>query len=286
MNKQAINENEKGARRARPFARTHGAGGGAAVRAAVLLAAVFGTVGAATPAAAAAQSARAGGDFLLGTPKATLAVRIGWNLPREGGGTGAQPSLWDHNRKELTVTRGDFGGLFLEGELGIWISERFDATVSAGRTEAKTVSEFRGFVGEDDLPIAQTTEFALLPLTAGVKAYLFKRGHGVGRFAWIPRRWNAYAGVSGGVVRWRFQQYGEFVDFETLDIFRDDFRGSGTAATLQLRAGVEVAVHQKLLLTGESRYGFGSGQLGLDFDGFADLDLHRFQVTGGIALRF
>lgn len=252
-----------------------------AARAVAGLAAACAAAGAAIPAGAAAQAA----DFMLGTPKATLAVRMGYNLPRAGGG-GAQQSAWDFMRETLTVETSDFGGLFVEGELGIWLSQRFDLSLSAGRAETKTLSEFRDYVGDDDLPIAQTTEFATLPLTAGVKAFLWDRGRKVGRFAWIPRRWNAYAGVSGGIVRYRFQQYGDFVDYETLDIFEDDFHSSGTTATVQLRAGVEVAVNNRLALTAESRYGFASGPLGRDFADFAELDLAGFQATGGIQLRF
>lgn len=257
---------------------------GGAWRSATLLVAACGLVGAVLPPAqAAAQGTQ---DFLLRTPRVSLAVRMGWNLPRAGGADGLQESLWDFTRERLTVETGDFGGLLLEADLGIRVTERFDATFMAGRSVTTAISEFRNYVGEDDLPIAQTTEFAIHPLTAGVKAFLWPRGRGVGRFAYIPRRWNAYAGVSGGVVRYRFQQYGEFVDAEDLDIFRDDFRASGTAPTVHVRAGVEVGIHRNVMLTAESRYAFASGSVEPDFTGFADLDLAGFQASAGIAVRF
>lgn len=248
-----------------------------------LLAAAFGLAGAVQAPAAAQGPAQ---DFLLRSPRASLAVRIGWNLPRAGGADGLQESLWDFTRERLTVETGDFGGLLLEADLGIRVTERFDASFMAGRSVTTAISEFRRFVGDDDLPIAQTTEFAIHPLTVGVKAYLWPRGRGVGRFAWIPRRWNAYAGVSGGVVRYRFQQYGEFVDSDDLGIFRDDFRASGTAPTVHVRAGLEVGIHRNVMLTAESRYAFASGSVEPDFTGFADLDLAGLQASAGIAVRF
>ncbi len=235
------------------------------------------------PETAAAQSS---GDFTLGTPKASLAVRFGYNLPRTGGSGGSDDNLWAFTREQLTVEKGDFGGIFLGAELGVRVSERFDVTVSAGRSSAKALSEFRAYVDTDDRPIEQTTEFSTLPLTVGIKAFPWKRGRSVGRFAWVPRSWNPYAGVSAGIVRYRFQQYGDFVDFETKDIFSDDFRSEGTTATVHLRAGIEVGVSSTLMLTAESRYAFGSASLGRDFEGFEDLDLTGFQATAGIALRF
>lgn len=233
--------------------------------------------------------AQAGGDFALGAPRASLTVRLGYSLPRAGGASGGEESLWDFTREQLTVETGDFGGLFLGAELGVRVSERFDVTASAGRSSAKILSEMRHYVGVDDLPILQTTEFSTLPLTVGVKAYPWKRGRSIGQFAWIPRSVNPYAGVSAGIVRYRFQQYGDFVDDENeaeLVVFAEDFRSEGTAATVHLRAGVEIGVNSALMFVAESRYAFGGAALDRDFSGFGELDLAGFQATGGLSLRF
>lgn len=274
----------------RPFA---GALGGLRFAAVFLLAATAAPF--ATAANAAAQSDR---GFLLGTPRASLAVRLGYNQPRGGGGEG---NLWEFTRQELTVDKGDFAGIHLGGDLGIRADERLDVVIGIGYSRAEADSEFRDWVGEDDLPITQKTAFRTVPITIGLKGYLWERGRSVGRFAWIPRRWNPYAGIAGGLVWYQFEQYGEFVDYTSQEIFPDHFRSSGHAPTLHLTGGFDVSLTARLTLAAEGRYSFANASLGpecresgyeelecegSDFSGFPDLDLSGYQATVGLAVRF
>lgn len=229
--------------------------------------------------------AQAGRDFLLGTPVASLSIRAGYHLPRAGGGDGRQ-SLWDFTRQELTVETRDLASLQLAGDLGVRLGERLDAVLGVGFSRARTQSELREWVGEDDLPITQDTEFRTIPLTLGVRAYLRERGRSVGQFAWIPRKWNVYAGVAGGLVWYRFRQFGEFVDYESRDIFQDNFDSDGRAPTLHFLGGAEVSLGPRVALVGETRYGFAKAPLEADFVGFPDLDLAGFQATAGVSVRF
>lgn len=222
--------------------------------------------------------------FLLQAPRMSLAVKAGWGLPRAGGS--GPESLWQFTREQLTVETRDFAGFTVGGELGVRLTDRLGLTVAAVRTSAETQSEFRDWVGEDDLPIAQSTRFSTTPLTFGIKAYLWNRGRSVGRFAWVPRRWNPYLGVAGGVVWYEFRQRGEFVDYETEDIFDDLFLSKDRAPTVHLIGGADVTLRSRVVLTGEARYAFASAPLDSDFVGFSDLDLAGLQVTAGIALRF
>ena len=93
-------------------------------------------------------------------------------------------------------------------------------------------------------------------------------------------------GAGGGIVWYRFEQFGDFVDFETLDIFADNFQSDGTAPTVHLMAGMDISATSNLLITVEGRYGWASGALDEDFVGFDDLDLAGFQATAGIGFRF
>ena len=237
-------------------------------------------LGAVAPAAAVAQSR----DFLFGTPRTTFTLRAGLHMPRAGSGNGTQ-SLWDLTRSELTVDTRDLAGASIGGDLAVRTTNRLDLLLSMGYTNSKTRSEFRDWVDNDDLPIEQTTEFSIRPITLGLKAYLKDRGRAIGRFAWIPETWNPYVGVAGGIVFYRFVQHGDFVDFETLEIFGDRFYSRDRGATVHLFSGMDVAVNGRVLLVGEARYGFASAPLSTDFVGFPDLDLAGLQVTFGIGFR-
>ncbi|MFV2007223.1 MAG: outer membrane protein, partial [Longimicrobiales bacterium] len=142
------------------------------------------------------------------------------------------------------------------------------------------------FVGTDDLPIFQTTEFTRVPVTANVKVYLADRGRSVSRFAWIPSKVAPYVGGGVGIVWYEFVQDGEFVDFNNLDIFSDRLSSSGTSATGQVFGGVDLSLGGIWVLTGEGRYSFGSVQMDEDFVGFDNIDLNGLQMTVGIGVRF
>ena len=179
-----------------------------------------------------------GRDFLLSTPKATLSLRAGLAAPRAGGGN-AGTNLWDDLRDRFTVGTADLNGTYLAAELGIRASEHADIVLGVGHTSSATQSQYRRWRDEDDVPITQTTEFTTTPLTVGLKVYLLPRGRAVGRYAWIPRTWNPYAGTAAGIVRYRFEQYGHFVDYQTRDIFEDRLRSAKTGSTVHFFAGVD-----------------------------------------------
>ena len=229
-------------------------------------------------------------DFLLKTPQVTLSIRGGYSVPRAGSGDVTE-SLWDHARRNLTVETADFAGPYVAAEVGIRGSDRVDVVFGLGYSASSTLSEFREFVGDDDLPITQTTEFTTAPLTVGLKAYLMPRGRSIGSYAWVPRNFNAFAGVAGGVVWYRFEQYGEFVDDETYEIFIDNLRSVERAPTVQFFTGMDVGINNRVMLTTEARYGFAKGPVQYDysgysdFEGFSKLDLAGLQLSAGISLR-
>jgi hypothetical protein len=189
------------------------------------------------------------------------------------------------------VETADFAGPHIAAEVGIRGSDRIDVVFGLGYSASSTLSEFREFVGDDGLPITQTTEFNTLPLTAGVKAYLLPRGRSIGSFAWVPRNLNAFAGIAGGMVWYRFEQYGEFVDEGTLDIFVDNFKSVEKAPTLHLFTGLDVSLNRSLMLTGEARYGFAKAPFQqfyygtADFVNFPELDLTGLTLSCGVSFR-
>jgi hypothetical protein len=237
------------------------------------------------PAAAAAQE---GADFLFRTPRVALSLRGGYSMPR------AQSELFDFTREQLCRTPGcdpleasDFAAPVVQAELAVRVAEQFDIAAGLGWARSTTHSEDRRFVGTDDLPILQTTRFARTPLTLSVKGYLMPRGRSLGRFAWVPARWAPYLGVGGGAVRYEFEQNGEFVEEETLDIFFDNLTSEGWAPTAHVFGGLDLSLTRYIVLTGEGRYSWGSADLNpFVFEGFDKIDLAGFQATAGLSLRF
>ena len=219
-------------------------------------------------------------DFLFRAPSVSLGLRGGYAVARASG------EIFDFTREELTLARSDFDAPSFGGQLAVRVAPRVDVAVDVSVAETRSRSEFRDWVDLDDLPIEQETAFRRVPLTFGVKAYLKDRGRSVGRFAWVPNRWAPYVGAAAGWVWYRFEQVGDFVDYETLDIFGDTFTSSGRAPTLHLYGGADWSLGPQFFLTAEARYAWANADMGADFVDFDPVDLSGLQATVGLSVRF
>ena len=225
------------------------------------------------------QAQGSGDGFLFKQPDVSWEVRGGFDRAT------AASDIFSFVTDQLTVKRGDFSSATLGADFGIRLSARFDLVLGVAYSGSRTRSEFRRWVDQDNLPISQATYFRRVPVTASLKAYLLPRGRSIGRFVWLPLRSAPYVGVGAGQMWYRFRQAGDFVDFQTLNVFTDDFNASGWTWTAHAFAGVEVSLSPRFVMTGEGRYTWARGPLGTDFVGFHNIDLSGFAMTAGLAAR-
>lgn len=218
-------------------------------------------------------------DFLFRQPDVTLGVRFGYAMPR------AQGEIFDFTRDELTVEKNDFNSFAFGGDLGVRLTDRLDLALGVGYESSQVDSEYRDFIGDDDLPIFQATRFQRVPLTVGVKMYLTERGRRISDLAWIPGTWVPFAGGGLGWVWYEFEQSGEFVDYETFDIFRDRFSSRDGSALAYLTAGFDYSLGLRWIFTAEARYSWANAAVGDDFVGFDPIDLTGLRAAFGFSLR-
>jgi hypothetical protein len=228
------------------------------------------------PVASAAQSR----DYLLGAPHGSLTLRGGFAFARAGS------DLYDDVIDQFTLERGDFSGFSAAADLAIRATSRFDVVLSGGFAQSSESSEYREFVGTDDLPIRQQTQLMRVPLTASLKGYLTPRGREIGSLAWVPARVAPFVGAGGGVTWYQFEQTGEFIFMETFDIFEDKLVSDGWAPTWHVLGGVDVALGPRFAVVGEARYAWASADLEQDFEGYEPIDLSGLQTTIGFQVRF
>jgi opacity protein-like surface antigen len=232
----------------------------------------------AVPAPALAQSS--GDGFLFRTPKVQITMRLGY------AGASAGSEIFDFSREELTLDQRDFSGGFFGAEVAFRASERLDFVAAFSNASTRTRSEFRDWIGEDDLPIEQETTFTRRPFTFSARYYLGDRGRSVSRFAWVPNRVTPYLGAGVGVMWYEFVQDGDFVDFQDLAIFNTRFMSDGTSAMAQALGGFEWSLSPRVIANVEGRYEWASAELSQDFVDFDDIDLSGFQVSVGLGIRF
>lgn len=246
-----------------------------AAGAALLLSASF-----ALSALASAQPAR--NDYLLGRPKASLSLRIGAARPSASNGVFAFAA------KELTLSPNDYAALSVGADIGILLSQRIELQVSAATSGRRVESEYRNFIGGDDLPIEQATRLRRVPLSVGMRYNLTPAGRSVSRLAWVPAKLVPYVAAGGGAMWYRFQQEGEFVDFQTanLNVFRAKLEAKGWAPLGYAATGVTWSLLPAVALNTELRYDHSQAPMQGDFTGFDKTAISGVGLTTGFQFRF
>jgi hypothetical protein len=219
-------------------------------------------------------------DFLFGRPKFSFGIRGGWNFAR------ADSEIFEFVSERLTIERGDFGAPLIGLDLAYRINERLAAVFGFEYSRADIQSEDRKYEGTDDLPITQETKLSEIPLTGSLKFYLITQGQEISRFAWVPNSVAPYVGGGGGFIWYRFYHAGDFVDFDDLSIFFDEFLSEGWGATAHVFGGVEFKLIPRLFFTFEMRYSWADAELSGSFVGFEPIDLSGLRTSFGIEVLF
>ncbi|MFW6198735.1 MAG: outer membrane beta-barrel protein [Acidobacteriota bacterium] len=224
-------------------------------------------------------TAQSSSDFLFVSPGVTLSVYGGYALP------GAESDIFDFTTTDLTADRSDFGSLAFGGRLGIRVNEHLDIALDLGHSRAEADTEYREWVDLEDRPIEQTTTFSRTPATLNLEVHPWERGRSIGRFVWIPRRLSPYVGAGAGLMWYDFTMRGDFVDFETQDIFRSTFESTDRTLAGQVFAGLDVSISPRFLLDVQVQHVWASTEMDRDFEDVDPIDLSGFQTTVGIAVR-
>jgi opacity protein-like surface antigen len=222
-----------------------------------------------------------GDGFLFRQPTASFTVYGGLAQPLAGG------DLFSFTRSELTIDRADLRSGSIGFDLALKNSPRIDLVFSFERSATTTRSEFRDWVDNNNLPIEQTTVFRRVPLIASVRYFLADRGRQVGSVAWIPAQFTPFVGLGGGLIGYRFEQVGDFIDQSTLNVFSDRLEAKEWTGALQASAGAQWTLSPHVLLTGEFRYLHATGDPSKpngDFVGYK-LDLSGVTTLLGITFR-
>lgn len=224
------------------------------------------------------QSGKA--DFSFSAPKGFVGFRIGRFFPQANG------DLFNQITSDLTLEKSDFRMWDIGVDGGVDLHKSVELIFSFDYMKRTKASEFRDFVDENDLPITQTTKLEQIPLTGGVKLLLIPRGRGVGRYAWLPSAVVPYIGGGAGVLWYRFQQEGDFVDESDSAIFPAQLESSGWTPTLYAGGGADIHVFKSTFLTVDLRYVWAKPELDRNFTSFDALDLSGLRVSAGLQYHF
>ena len=219
-------------------------------------------------------------DFMLGRPKGFVSVDGGFLFASAGS------DVYDFITEQLTLDKKNFNTPVIGGRIGVALSPRLEVGVLYENAKSQTASEYREFIDNAGLPITQTTMRQDHQIAATLRWSLLPSGRRISRFAWIPRTVTPFIGAGAGAIKYEFQQYGSFVDFQTLRVFNDTFSSKGWAPSVHVLAGTDLRLYRRLYLTGEARYTWSSAPLSADFVDFDPIDLAGARLGASLKLVF
>ncbi len=222
------------------------------------------------------QAQDRGNGYLFGAPDARITIHAGYAHAF------ANSDVFDDAIRFLTLERSSFSGPNIGGDVSIAVAPRLDLSLTADYSAAVRESEDRGYLDNNNLPIRQTTSFRRAPFMANATLYLTPRGRSIGKLAWIPARIVPWIGAGGGTTWYRFMQEGDFVDYQTLNVFTAALSSSGWATTAQASAGLDISLTPGVALTADVRRYWASAKPSNDFGTYDKIDLSG--VTGALGL--
>lgn len=219
-------------------------------------------------------------DFLFGAPRGAVSVRGGYTI------VSADSDIYDFISEELIVEPSDFNAFVFGLDVALAVHSRLDILTGFEFTRTKVDSELREFVEDNGAPITQSTELRTVPVTGSVKFYVTPRGRDISRFSYVPSKARAYVGAGGGLIWYKLEQIGDFVDLADLTIFPGEFISSAWGTETHVFAGLDVQPGPRWYLSFEGRYVWADADVSGDFVGFDPIDLNGLRITAGVSLFF
>jgi opacity protein-like surface antigen len=199
-----------------------------------------------------------------------LDLRVGAFFPR------ADSNLFRDDEILYTVSKSDWTGVFGGAEYSHRLGENVELGVSIDYYERQIDTAYRDYVDGRGNDIFQTLRLEMVPVGVTLK---FVAGD---RFKAVQ----PYIGVGADLVAYKYEEFGEFIDFDgRFDIYDDAFISESVTFGLHGVAGLRVPFGDDFALALEGRYLWAKDDMPDDFRG-NEIDLSGASATIGLHVRF
>ncbi len=183
-----------------------------------------------------------------------------------------QSDLWESNLENLEFAKQDMLAGYYALEYEQFLSRHFSFSIEGSYYQKEHNSMYRDYEYQNGDAIYQSLSLETTALEVGFKVYPF--GH---QTTFYP-----YLGVSGGVCYWKYEQWGDFIDFENNTVDENQYLESSTYTPgMSAKAGFVFRPTRSLGIGFEGRYQSYKGPLSFFVD-FEKLDLSGFSATVGL----
>lgn len=189
--------------------------------------------------------------------------------------------LFTANEFDFGITDDDLRTSGFGFEFDFAVLPRVDISIGFDNGDAETYGSYLDLVYEDGGEIEHLAQLAMTELSLGVRFRLLGGATRVRPYL--------IGGVTGAY--YRYTEIGDFVDFDTADIYYDEFEERSFLPGFFAGAGADVAVVRlpdggRVELFGEFRYARSQGEHTEGFAGFGDLKLDRSGGLFGLRVRW
>jgi hypothetical protein len=201
---------------------------------------------------------------IAGSPDRSFEARFG-GFFLEGDG-----DFWADNESVFTLDASDFDDATIGLTYSVSFNRFFDMDINADLFDETIVSEYRDFTDDSGFPIFHDSTLSIVPVTLGLRFLPFGHGrHG-------ERRPTLFLGAGAGVNFWRYEEFGDFIDFNdpANPLVFGDFSESGQAFVSYVAAGLQLPVSHNFSLGFEARRFMSDDELKGDFAGLGTLDMN------------
>jgi len=188
----------------------------------------------------------------------------------------ANSDLWSINLENLRFSKPDLRHSQFGFEYEQFFSRLFSLSIGVGGYTRQIDSEYRDYEKDNGSPIEQSVYLKITPFEMNFR--LFPLGYG--------SIFSPYIGIGGGIYSWRYEQFGEFINFETMEFSE----GVAVTHTSSFGATAQVGFLWRFTrstgISLEGKYQWLKGNLSAAFEDFAPLDLSGYIIRAGLHFFF
>lgn len=220
-----------------------------------------------------------GDGYTFRSPKGSLSARVGFAKAN------ANSQVFSFTDSILSLNKGDFSSPSLALEAGFFMNPRTELLLGVSVASTTIQSNYADLVDNNDMEIRQSTTFRRVPLTFGLRYFLSPIGKRLGSYAWVPARFAPYVSAGGGMVYYRFQQEGDFVDYVSMEVFPAEMQSDAWTPTMYGAVGAHYSLNSRTALATELRYDVAKAPMDFAFRLFDRIDLSGTSLTVGFNIR-
>jgi hypothetical protein len=181
--------------------------------------------------------------------------------------------LWEINQENLAFSQDEMMEIYYGIEYEFFLGKYFSFTFEGNHYSKNIYTQYSDFTYEDNSPILQNFSLRISGLEIGFKLYPI--GH---RQTFFP-----FIGAGGGIYAWKYEQWGDFIDFVEDTVITDSYAYSKSYSPgVFAKAGVVFRFRRSFGISIETRYLYLKGNLSSLFEGFESLDLSGISFNMGL----